>query len=396
MDGQVRVSTGSCPVSPSGEIVWVGFSEEGHPAICDSKGMLRVLHRYWTNNDACWVPILDTRKLAHDRGSRETFWPVALSAKQFIVVTCKSKSRFPPFPHPILDELDIDIPLLHTDTSAGQQESKVFASNLFSEQQCAEAERTDSEYPGGASAQMRDDLEQDKLLLRLVQLACKADKAQRAVDLALMIKLERSFDAAIKIAVYQKQTTLAERLMRIKETKFGSEQEADAAGSDDNEEEPSAVLRARHHPRIKTTYGQRLPKPKDSMDLSDDNDLTDIPTQSPPTQHGGMAAAAPSTDDGSELVVRSTKPPVTSKPFNPFEVAIPTMESKQGLFDATTSTQRDDSLSAAKSAATAALPNKRQQSSEDGANGIPRKQVKMSAFAFKKTPIDDSKDDSCA
>ncbi|KAJ1870492.1 DNA polymerase alpha accessory factor Mcl1 [Coemansia sp. RSA 990] len=399
MDGQKRVATGSCPVSPSGEIVWIGFSEEGHPATCDSKGMLRVLHRYWTSSDACWVPILDTRKLAHDRGSRETFWPVALSAKQFMVATCKGKSRFPPFPQPILDELDIDIPLLHTDTSAGQQESKVFASRLFSEQQSAEAERTDSEYPGGASVQMRDDLEQDKLLLRLIQLACKADKAQRAVDLTLMIKLERSFDAAIKIAVYQKQTTLAERLMRIKETKFGGEQDADVVGNDnddddddDDEGEPPAVLNASHHMRPKATYGQRAPKTTDSMDLSDDNEPADMPAQSPPAAMYGGMAAAPSTDDGSELVVRSAKPPVTSKPFNPFEVAIPTMENKQGLFDAAASVQGSGGLSAAESAA-AVLPNKRQQSTEDGTNGIPRKQAKMSAFAFKKAPIDsDSKD----
>ncbi|KAJ2626436.1 hypothetical protein H4R22_004809 [Coemansia sp. RSA 1290] len=212
-----------------------------------------------------------------------------------------------------------------------------------------------------------------------------------------MIKLERSFDAAIKIAVYQKQTTLAERLMRIKETKFGGEQDADVVGNDnddddDDEGEPPAVLNVSHHMRPKATYGQRAPKTTDSMDLSDDNEPADMPAQSPPAAMYGGMAAAPSTDDGSELVVRSAKPPVTSKPFNPFEVAIPTMENKQGLFDAAASVQGSGDLSAAESAA-AVLPNKRQQSAEDGTNGIPRKQAKISAFAFKKAPIDsDSKD----
>ncbi|KAJ2002505.1 DNA polymerase alpha accessory factor Mcl1, partial [Coemansia thaxteri] len=31
MDGQARLATGSCPVTPAGEIIWAGFSEEGHP-----------------------------------------------------------------------------------------------------------------------------------------------------------------------------------------------------------------------------------------------------------------------------------------------------------------------------------------------------------------------------
>ncbi|KAJ2762761.1 DNA polymerase alpha accessory factor Mcl1, partial [Coemansia nantahalensis] len=191
MDGHTHVAAGACPVGPSAEIVWAGFSEEGHPAVCDSKGMLRVLHRYWVPRDACWVPVLDTRRLARDRAKHETFWPVALSAKQFIVVTCRDRARFPPFPRPILDELDVDIPLLNTDTHAGQQEAKYMAMRIFGEQERGEAARTGAENsPGDAAALAKDDLEQDKLLLRLVQLACKTDKTQRAIDLALMIKLD--------------------------------------------------------------------------------------------------------------------------------------------------------------------------------------------------------------
>ncbi|KAI9500951.1 WD40-repeat-containing domain protein [Coemansia spiralis] len=76
MDDQSQLATGYCPVAPSSEIVWAGFSEEGHPAICDSKGILRVLHNYWKVGNASWVPILDSRKLAQDRGRREAFWPV--------------------------------------------------------------------------------------------------------------------------------------------------------------------------------------------------------------------------------------------------------------------------------------------------------------------------------
>ncbi|KAJ2613258.1 DNA polymerase alpha accessory factor Mcl1, partial [Coemansia sp. RSA 1694] len=241
MDGQSRLAAGNCPVMPTGEIVWAGFSEEGHPAVCDSKGMLRVLHKYWATSNASWVPVLDSRKISRDRGKREGFWPVAISAKQFIVVTCRGKSKYPPFPKPILDELDIDIPLLNADTQVGQQEAKYLASRIFIEQQRGESERTGCEYPGGVSMLARDELEQDKLLLRLIQLACKSDKTQRAMDLATMIVLEKSFDAAVKIAVFLKQSSLAERLMRLRETKFACEvEDEDEDMSDDSRSEAAA------------------------------------------------------------------------------------------------------------------------------------------------------------
>ncbi|KAJ1954551.1 DNA polymerase alpha accessory factor Mcl1, partial [Dipsacomyces acuminosporus] len=238
INGQSRLAAGSCPVTLSSEVVWAGFSEEGHPAVCDSKGMLRVLHKYWRATDAIWVPILDSRALSQQRGKREAFWPVAVSAKQFIVVTCRNKARYPPFPKPILDELDVEIPLLQTDSQVGQQEARYLGERLFFEQQCGESERTGNEYPGGATMQARDELEQDKLLLRLIQLSCKADKTQRAIDLAAMIRQEKSFDAAIKIAVFQKQSSLAERLMRLKESKFVADFDYDDA------EDEGSVLEA--------------------------------------------------------------------------------------------------------------------------------------------------------
>ncbi|KAJ2808789.1 DNA polymerase alpha accessory factor Mcl1 [Coemansia guatemalensis] len=391
LDGQTRVAAGACPVSPAAEIVWAGFSEEGHPASCDSKGMLRVLHRYWSGPHASWVPVLDTRRLSRERGKHENFWPVALSARQFIVVTCRGKSRFPPFPRPILDELDVEIPLLHADSQAGQQEAKYLAARVFCEQQQGEAERTASEYPGGDTAHARDDLEQDKLLLRLIQLACKADKTQRAVDLALMIRLERSFDAALKIAIHQKQTALAERLVRIKENRFATDEY-----SDDNEDPEIhengnsgtvAPGRRRHRPPA-ATYG----KPQTAAVSSDSGeDITiDEPQNRPPLPQALLPADTPAADDVEGVpAARPAQPPVTSKPFNPFGVAAPatSMDIKRSdsFFDAADLhtkclDQNSPALSDSASDLSAA-PGKRQMVQPAVA---PRKQAKMSAFTFKK------------
>ncbi|KAI8323218.1 hypothetical protein GQ54DRAFT_332692 [Martensiomyces pterosporus] len=445
ISGQSRLATGSCPVTPSSEVVWAGFSEEGHPSICDSKGMLRVLHRYWVSLDAVWVPILDSRALSHDRGKREAYWPVAISAKQFIVVTCKSKARYPPFPKPILDELDVDIPLLQTDSQVGQQEAKYLSEKLFYEQQCGEAQRAGDEYPGGAAMQARDELEQDKLLLRLIQLSCKADRTQRAMDLALMIRQERSFDAAIKIAVFQKQSSLAERLMRLKESRFAGDIDddeddltmpADTRSDEDEEEQAAAASRLKSHARPAATYGR-----KREQDINDshgeDNaaggnegdeseedegresggdavaDYAKPPRLPSALRSGNSSKDAPvhsaldnSSSSSSDLVARPTRPPTTSKPFNPFGVATPSksMEIRRSdsffnavdLHSAALSQESSGSTTPAVGgmavSAESGASAKRQQPQEDEAaprkqakkSGKDRAQTKLSAFAFKK------------
>ncbi|PIA13071.1 hypothetical protein COEREDRAFT_78273 [Coemansia reversa NRRL 1564] len=401
LDGQTRVSGGACPVSPLSEVVWAGFSEEGHPATCDSKGMLRVLHRYWSGLHASWMPVLDTRRLSRERGKHENFWPVALSARQFIVVTCRGKSRFPPFPRPILDELDVEMPLLHSDTQVGQQEAKFLAVRVFCEQQQGEAERTGKEYPGGDTAHARDELEQDKLLLRLIQLACKADKSQRAVDLALMIRLERSFDAALKIAIYQKQTALAERLVRIKEHRFAGDEYSDNDGDGDSEihENGSKNCDARHtvaldsrqHKSLAATYGQGQTA-AESSDSGEDVGMVEVQNQ----QSSLPQAPAPADMDAitisgvdSAPAARPAKPPMTSKPFNPFGVAAPatSMDIKRSdsFFDAADlhSKSLDQSSPASPHSVSnlSVAPEKRQLVQPAVA---PRKQAKMSAFTFKK------------
>ncbi|KAJ2782167.1 DNA polymerase alpha accessory factor Mcl1 [Coemansia javaensis] len=411
MDGQTRIAAGACPVSPSAELVWAGFSEEGHPATYDSKGILRVLHRYWTARDAAWVPVLDTLRLSRERNRREYFWPVALSARQFIVAGCRDKMRHPPFPRPILDELDLDIPLLATDTHVGQQEAKCLAMRLFCEQEHAEAARTGGDH---AAAQARDDLEQDKLLLRLIQLACKADKMQRAVDLAHMIKLERSLDAAVKIAVHQKLTALAERIMRIRDSRSAEDDsEADAGSELESEDEAAHVVAPdAHRPRRNrnrpptVTYGRG----PGSGAADDAGEGPDAESTSPPAP-GGMvataAAAAAAASGEDRLVSRPPRPPVAPKPFNPFGVAAPStsmeIHRSDSFFNAA------DQIGSESSAAASPAPAKRLSSSGDAASA-PRKQpktgpardraqAKMSAFVFKKPsapPAAASGDDDAA
>ncbi|KAI7826804.1 hypothetical protein BX661DRAFT_198815 [Kickxella alabastrina] len=370
MDGQSRLAAGFCPVAPASEIVWAGFSEEGHPATGDSKGMVRVLHKYWAA----------MTRLVGPREAR-AYWPVALSAKQLIA--------------PILDEIDVEIPLLQSDSHTAQQEAKYLSTSVFYEQQCGEAERTGSEYPGGKASQARDALEQDKLLLRL-------------------------------IAVHQKQSLLAERLMRLKESKFSSNADDD----DEVEEEEDVDMESDGQKGFRSstavaaaaaaaTYGRG--KQSDSED-SVGGDEDDVFGMAAPGADVGLTIARPPRSllqQAEGLAAAAALAPTTSKPFNPFGVVSPSksMEIKRSdsFFNAadahssalsreasaanlgggslTTTTKRQNQLVAddddgsagprklAKKAAAAAAA--------DSSSGTKdRAQSKLFAFAFKR---DDSK-----
>lgn len=377
IDGQSRLAKGSCPMTPGSEIVWAGFSEEGHPAICDSKGMLRVLHKYWAGKDAAsWVPILDTRKLSRERAKKEAFWPVAISARQFIVVSCRNKTKFPPFPKPILDELDVELPLLNLDSQVGQQESKYLDGRIFIEQQRGEAERLGN---SPDAILVREGLEQDKMLLRLIQLACKADKTQRALDLAMMIEQEKSFDAAIKIAVFQKQSSLAERLMRYRETRFaGEDKDGDNELSENGEESMDNSAFGRPQPRrerkVTTTYGGA--KNQESNDDGyEEEELEVAPPLSPPIVPRSAAATT-----------------AVSKPFNPFGVATPNkamdIKRSDSFFKAADQQHSNGSSSLDN-------PGKRQSGEGDSRNmSTSRKQSRLSSFAFNNSGDDDTAEDT--
>ncbi|CAO3679543.1 unnamed protein product [Umbelopsis ramanniana] len=208
--------------SPGASIQWIGFSETSLPASYDSNGILSVLFKQRRPDQATWVPVFDGSKVAQERGLDEHYWPVGLLRDQIMCLVLKRKiNQYPTFPRPVISNIILQMPFLHMDSETTKLEESYVRTNIMSTHERDEATATSQEDEFHRILSNAD-IEMDKALLRLIQFACKAEKSQRAIDIAKSLHLSRSLDAAVKIATHHRMPALAERFNQIKETKFMS------------------------------------------------------------------------------------------------------------------------------------------------------------------------------
>ncbi|KAJ3291183.1 hypothetical protein HK104_006291 [Borealophlyctis nickersoniae] len=197
------------PLSPGSTLQWVGISESGIPSILDSAGVLQLL---LPHSKFKWVTVLDT-KVARGQ-KQESYWPVELTDKQLMCVTCKGTEKYPGFPTPIINEVAFQVPFVQLDTPNGGQEEKLFRTSILSVHMRGEAEAQGT-LEEKAKQLLMQDIEMDKMILHLIQ----GERSQRALDLCAMLHTIRSIDGAIKLAVHHHMPGLAERMTLIKEVR---------------------------------------------------------------------------------------------------------------------------------------------------------------------------------
>lgn len=197
------VQEGRVPLPRQVTLAWAGFSAAGVPVIYDSSGVLSALDRFRRPSQGRWVPLFDGEVA---RGTkRETYWPVGVSEDPGVLhaLILKGSEREPFFPRPLLQDMDLQMPLLATDTAHGALEEKVARASILLSAEGAEDRR----------------VQIDKDLLQLVQGACKADALARALDLARLLHATSSLDAARRIADYYHFPGLVERIGRVRAEK---------------------------------------------------------------------------------------------------------------------------------------------------------------------------------
>ncbi|KAG0210615.1 hypothetical protein BGX28_009140 [Mortierella sp. GBA30] len=222
-----RIQQGTMPVSDDICISWLGFSEGGIPAFVDDKSVVFILNYYRRVDQGQWTPILDTSAIAADSESdfRPHYWPVGLTDEALTCVKCRRGETEPSFPKPFVTELPLRMPTLYQESLAGQHEEAWLRQKILSglnkdEKMAMSVERTDN-------VVAKKELEMDKLALQMIDLACKSDRTQKALDLTAMLCNLRSVDAAVKIAHHHNLHSLMERMNKVKEIKMMEEQDRD-------------------------------------------------------------------------------------------------------------------------------------------------------------------------
>ncbi|XP_021757215.1 WD repeat and HMG-box DNA-binding protein 1-like [Chenopodium quinoa] len=209
---------GCLPLSPGSNLTWIGFSEEGHLASYDSKGMLRVYSDQFGGN---WLPLFSASKV---RKPDENHWVVGLSAEKLFCIICKSPDLYPKVSSkPVLSLLDLSYPLASSDLGAEALEKEFIFRNTRLLQIQKSIEETEA---AGMDCSLLDDeafdmeAALDRCILRLIASCCNGDKLVRATELVKLLSMEKSVRGAIKLVTTLKLPSLAERFNGILEERL--------------------------------------------------------------------------------------------------------------------------------------------------------------------------------
>lgn len=224
--------TGVLPLGKEVTLQWTGFNELDIPVVYDSRGVLCLLDRaFAAPGQSRWTPVLDTALLSASRdggdtendSSRTRFWPLAASATQMFCIFVRGQNSFPDPSangHPLIQEVDLKLPLVGLNLPGGELEERRLRQTLL-----ASAVRSafgslvvaPTEYASEIPVPAALVHESDKDILQIIQLACKSDKHARALDAARELHGNRMLDAALQIAGFFRLTSLADRMASLKE-----------------------------------------------------------------------------------------------------------------------------------------------------------------------------------
>ncbi|CAG8519553.1 8949_t:CDS:10 [Diversispora eburnea] len=207
------------PISRESILQWIGFSEEGMPALFDSNGVLSVLLHHRVVNQGRWAPVLDTSLNRKEEEKDYVYWPVWLAENKSICFICKNGEQYPRIPRPSYDEISWQIPLLEMDKQFRQYEEKVMRLTMITRFEFDEAKAKNTLEQEREKIRQKN-TEIDKTLLELINLSCKEDKLQRALDLVKLLSTAKSLDLAIKIATFHKKSILADKINQLKEIEY--------------------------------------------------------------------------------------------------------------------------------------------------------------------------------
>jgi chromosome transmission fidelity protein 4 len=178
----------------------------------DSACILSVLDRFRRPMQGRWIPILDTNTLARRQGKDESYWPIGLSGKLFMCLILKGREEYPAWPRPLVQELEVQLPMLNLHEPQGLEEEKYARDSVllgWNKDALVDSVLTTDEI-------VKSELALDKGLIKLMQAAIKANQLQRAHDIVRLTHHSTALDMALKMAQFYHLLGLEEKIKEWK------------------------------------------------------------------------------------------------------------------------------------------------------------------------------------
>ncbi|KAL4078553.1 hypothetical protein V8B97DRAFT_1865745 [Scleroderma yunnanense] len=198
---------------PKGHVLkWIGITDEGAPVIYDSAGYIHIMINFRRPNRASWARLLDTNALERKQGKDESYWPVGLSKDIFMCLILKGRQEHPGFPRPLIQEVPVRMPFRSKDPGDSTIEESAARERIH-------INLTRDELGDEITNPSLDkrEIELDKSIIKLIQSACKSDKAPRVLELTKRLHFTHSIGAASQLAGFYKLIGLQEKIDAIKQ-----------------------------------------------------------------------------------------------------------------------------------------------------------------------------------
>ncbi|KAH8119330.1 WD40 repeat-like protein [Phellopilus nigrolimitatus] len=211
--------TGRLPVNKGKTLKWIGISDEGAPVIYDSSERIMMLEHFRFTAQGSWAVLLDATQLARRAGKDESYWPIGVTKSIMMCIILKGREGYPGFPRPLAQEIDMTMPYLDMDDPEAQKAERVAREGILLDH-LRDALDEDTLTSEDIS---KTELDLDKELILVIQLACKHDRLQRALDAAKLLHHAASLEGALKIADFYHLAGLREKLGVLRAVRAGAD-----------------------------------------------------------------------------------------------------------------------------------------------------------------------------